>query len=172
LLASALGYAYVLSEQVAKGISLLQQAIQQAEARQVLFRYALWLVWLGEAYLLASQVEDALDLAEQAHERACTYKELGHQAYALRLLGEIAVHGDLIAVEKAETAYQQALALANSQGMCPLQAHCHLGLGTLYHKEGLLTQARNELSAAVELFSSMDMTFWQQRANALLVEMD
>ena len=61
-----------------------------------------------------------------------THQERGHQAYALRLLGEIAARREPPEVEQAEAHYRQALALAEELGMRPLQAHCHLGLGTLY----------------------------------------
>jgi hypothetical protein len=54
--------------------------------------------------------------------------------------------------------------------MRPLQAHCHLGLGGLYHKVGRLEQAQAALSAAIDLFDAMDMTFWLQRARALLAQ--
>ena len=131
-----------------------------------------WLAWLGEAYLLAGQTDDALDLAKRTVEHASAAKEPGHLAYTLRLLGEVSAHGAFIDVEKAESAYQQALALAHLRGMRPLQAHCHLGLGALYRKLGLLEQARSELSAAIELFSSMDMTFWLRRADAVLMGKD
>jgi tetratricopeptide (TPR) repeat protein len=47
VLASALGYAYALAGQVADGISLLEQAVQQSEALSIFFRYALWLAGLG-----------------------------------------------------------------------------------------------------------------------------
>lgn len=46
----------------------------------------------------------------------------------------------------AEAHYQQALALADELGMRPLQAHCHLGLGTLYAKLEQREQVRTELS--------------------------
>ena len=59
-------------------------------------------------------------------------RQRGYQAYALRLLGEIAAQREPPEVEQAEAHYQQALALADELGMRPLQAHCHLGLGTLY----------------------------------------
>jgi hypothetical protein len=43
--------------------------------------------------------------------------------------------------------------------MHPLQAHCHLGLGTLYDRTGQRQQARTELFAAIDLYRAMDMTF-------------
>jgi hypothetical protein len=53
--------------------------------------------------------------------------------------------------------------------MRPLQAHCHLGLGTLYAKLARSEEARAELSAAIELFRAMEMTFWLPQAEAALL---
>ena len=55
--------------------------------------------------------------------------------------------------------------------MRPLQAHCHLGLGTLYAKIGQREQARTELSTAIELYRAMEMTFWLPQAEAALAQM-
>jgi hypothetical protein len=60
--------------------------------------------------------------------------------------------------------------LAHELGMRPLQAHCHLGLGTLYAKTGRREQARTELSAAITLYRAMEMTFWLPQAEATLVQ--
>jgi len=56
--------------------------------------------------------------------------------------------------------------------MRPLQAYCHLGLGTLHAKIDQREQARAELSAAIELYRSMDMTFWLPQAETALVEVE
>jgi hypothetical protein len=56
--------------------------------------------------------------------------------------------------------------------MRPLQAHCHRGLGTLYAKSGQPEQARAELSAAIELYRTMDMTFWLPQAEAALAQVE
>ena len=52
--------------------------------------------------------------------------------------------------------------------MRPLVAHCHNGLGSLYGRTGRAEQARAELTAAVELYRSMEMTFWLPQAEAEL----
>jgi hypothetical protein len=52
--------------------------------------------------------------------------------------------------------------------MHPLQAHCHLGLGTLYATTGQRQQARAELSIAVEMYRAMAMTLWLPQAEAAL----
>jgi tetratricopeptide (TPR) repeat protein len=172
LLASALGYTYVLAGRVADAIPLLEQAVRHTETLKVFFRYALWLAWLGEAYLLAGRKNDALTFAQRAVEWASNYGERGHQAYALRLLGDIYAHRDPPEIEQAEGYYHQAFALAEALGMRPLQAHCHRGLGTLYTKMGRGEQARAELSAAIELYRTMDMAFWLPQAEAALAQVE
>jgi lipoprotein NlpI len=62
------------------------------------------------------------------------------------------------------------MALAEDLGMRPLQAHCHFGLGTLYTKIGRREHARAELSAAIDLYRAMEMTFWLPQAEAALAE--
>jgi hypothetical protein len=56
--------------------------------------------------------------------------------------------------------------------MCPLQAHCHRSLGTLYAASGQREQARAELSTAVEMYRVMDMTFWLPQTEAALAQVD
>jgi hypothetical protein len=125
---------------------------------------------LGEAQLLAGCLEEAHTLAEQAWARACEHEEHANQAYSLRLLGEIAARRDPPQIVLAEAHYWQALALAEALGMQPLVAHCHLGLGTLYSKVGRQDQARAELSITIELYRTLDMTFWLPQAEAALAE--
>ncbi len=54
--------------------------------------------------------------------------------------------------------------------MRPLQAHCHLGLGTLYSKGSQREPARAEISAALALYRTMDMTFWLPQAQEALTQ--
>jgi hypothetical protein len=56
--------------------------------------------------------------------------------------------------------------------MRPLQAHCHRGLGTLSAKIGRRELARAELSTAIEMYRTMEMTFWLPQADAALVEVE
>jgi Flp pilus assembly protein TadD len=72
----------------------------------------------------------------------------------------------------AGTHYRQAITLAEELGMCPLQAHCHRGLGTLYAMIGQQEQARTELSTAIALYRAMDMTFWLPQTEAALAQVE
>jgi tetratricopeptide (TPR) repeat protein len=125
---------------------------------------------LGEAQVLAGRLEEAHALAERALALARTHKERGNEAYALRLLGEIAARRESPESAQAEAHYRQALALAEELGMRPLQAHCRRGLGTLYATVGQQEQARTELSAAIGLYRAMDMTFWLPQTEAALAQ--
>jgi hypothetical protein len=64
------------------------------------------------------------------------------------------------------------MALAGKLGMRPLVAHCHLGLSRLSLKAERREQARGELSAAIELYRAMEMTFWLPQAEAALAEVE
>jgi tetratricopeptide (TPR) repeat protein len=170
LMAAALGTAYTLGGRVADAVPLLTQAIEQTAASEPVAFQALCYLSLGEAQVLAGDLAEAHALAERALALAREHQERGNQAYALRLLGDIAAYREPPEAAQAATHYRQALALAEELGMRPLQAHCHLGLGILYNRIGRLEQARTELSAAIELYRAMEMTFWLERAELALVQ--
>jgi len=169
-MAVALGEAYTLVGRIADAVALLTQAMEQSVATERAHYETLCRLSLGEAQVLAGHLEEAHALAEHALALAQEHQERGHQAHALRLLGEIAARCDPPEAEQAKARYQQALALADDLGMRPLQAHCHRGLGTLYSRTGQQRQARTELLAAVALYRTMEMTFWLPETEAALAE--
>jgi Flp pilus assembly protein TadD len=56
--------------------------------------------------------------------------------------------------------------------MRPLQAHCYMGLGTLFAKVGQREQARAALAAAIDLYRAMDMTLWLSQAEVALAQIE
>jgi tetratricopeptide (TPR) repeat protein len=158
--AASLGYAYALSGRVAEALPLLEQALEETDRSEFLYEQALRVTWLSEAYLLAGRREEASAGAARALALARAEQERGHEAWALRLLGEIAARREPPEVAEAAAHYQQALVLAEDLGMRPLQAHCQRGLGTLYARQGQRQQARVALATAIALYRDMDMTFW------------
>jgi tetratricopeptide (TPR) repeat protein len=127
---------------------------------------------LSEAQLQAGRLEEAYALAEQTLAHARAHQERGHEAWALWLLGAMAVRRAPSEFDKAEECYSQALTLAEARGMRPLQAHCHRGLGTLYARTGQQEQARAELATAVEMYRGMEMTFWLPQTEAALAQVE
>jgi tetratricopeptide (TPR) repeat protein len=168
--ASHLGYGYALSGRIAEALPLLEQAVGRAATPGNLPRHSLFVACLGEGYLLAGRMEEAITQAQSALALSRAQKGRGFEAWALRLLGEIAVHRYPPEIEQAEDHYRQALALAEDLGMRPLQAHCHLGLGKLYRKVRRHDEASVELSTAIELYRAMEMTFWLPQAETALAE--
>ena len=111
----------------------------------------------------AARLEEARALAEQALALAGAHQERGNQAYALRLLGEIAAHRGVPESGEAEVSYRQAFALAEELSMRPLVAHCHLGLGKLSRHTGKREQAQEHLRTATMMYREMDMTYWLEQ---------
>jgi tetratricopeptide (TPR) repeat protein len=164
--ASYLGAAYALAGRTAEAVPLLEHAVGDAVALR-LPDTPLSLTFLSEAYLLAGRLDEAQTQAQSALEFSRAHKERGHEAFALRLLGEVAAHREPPDAAQAEAYHRQALTLAEELGMRPLLAHCHLGLGTLCARLGRRDGVR-ELSEAAELYRTMGMTFWLPRAEAAL----
>jgi tetratricopeptide (TPR) repeat protein len=122
----------------------------------------------SEVCRLAGRGEEAWQQARQALDLARQLKERGNEALALHQLGTVLAHAAPPDVVQAEAHYRQALALAEELGMRPLQAHCHRGLGMLYATTGQREQAHAALSAAVNLYHAMEMTFWLPETEAAL----
>jgi tetratricopeptide (TPR) repeat protein len=169
--AASLGAAYALAGRTAEALPLLEQAVAQAVAMPFMFDYALRVVWLGEVYLYTGRLDEAGTQAQHALEFSRAHQQRGYEAYALRLLGEIAAQHTPPEPEQAEAHYRQALALAEELGMRPLQAHCHHDLGALYSQGERFEEARVALSTAIHMYHAMEMTFWLPQAEAALAQM-
>jgi DNA-binding winged helix-turn-helix (wHTH) protein/tetratricopeptide (TPR) repeat protein len=171
-MAEALGAAYTLAGRLADATPLLTRVMEQVTALERVDLQARCSLSLGKAQLLAGHLEEAQALAEQALAHARDHEERGNQAHALRLLGDIAAQRDPPDLDQATAQYRQALALADELGMRPLRAHCHFGLGTVYVKTAQREQACAELSAAIECYRALEMTFWLPQAEAAIASLD
>ena len=162
--ASCLGGLYAFAGRSGEAIPLLEEAVEAAASIKRKDRCSIFLARLGEAHLEAGRPDRATESATRALELAREQRERGHEAYALRLLAEIASQAAIPEVEKAEALYCQAFALAGELGMRPLVAHCHLGLGKLYGCTGKRQQTLENLTSATTLYRDMDMRFWLAQA--------
>ena len=169
---ASLGHAYALQGRLAEGRALLEEAIREGVHTGALGHLACWGTWLSEACGLAGHGEEAGQHARQALGLAQQQQARGDEARALHQLGVVHAHADPPDRAPAQAYYQQALALAEALGMRPLQAHCHGGLGMLYAKTSQREQARTALSTAIEMYTSMAMTFWLPETEAALAQVD
>jgi class 3 adenylate cyclase/tetratricopeptide (TPR) repeat protein len=163
---AALGHMYARSGRVEEGLSWLQQGVTASESTGTGFLQSLGVVQLGEAYLLADQGDSARGSADRALMLARQRSERGHEAWALRLLGDIGAHDHRSDVKTAEDQYAAATALASELEMRPLLAHCHLGFGKLHRRTGEREQAQEHLSTAATMYREMNMHFWLAKARA------
>jgi MalT-like TPR region len=149
---------------------LLGQTLGRLTSAQMMIYRSLLLTSLGDTYLLAGRTDDATQRAEEGLRVSCDRGERGMQAQAIRLLGEIGLHRDPLDSGESELRYQQALALATELGMRPLVAHCHLGLGKLYHRTDKRGRAQEHLATATTMYREMGMTYWLDKAEAELTD--
>jgi tetratricopeptide (TPR) repeat protein len=163
-IAEQLAYLYTLSGRVAEGLALLEEALAVMEAMGMVQWRTPLLVHLGETYLLASRAEDARALTERSLSLANERGHRGAEAWARRLLGEIASRDDDPDAASAEAHYGAAIALASELGMRPLVAHCHLGLGQLHREREDRVKADEHLAVATAMYGEMAMTFWLRKS--------
>jgi tetratricopeptide (TPR) repeat protein len=169
--ASRLGAAHLIAGRVSEALPYLEQGVENFPSVGRVGFLSLSMVWLGEGYLLSGRLSDATKLSERALELSRKHKEQGHEAWALKLLGDIAWHQGPTKFEEAERYYEQALTLTLELGMRPLQAHCHVGLGHLYEAMCSAEKARLEFSHAIGLYRSMDMASWLSRAETSMTRL-
>lgn len=167
--ASLLGVAHTLDGRPTEGAPFLEQAAVQLKSEKGNSETRL-IIPICEGYLLAGRLEDAVRLADSALDGSRARKERGYEAQALRLLGDIDARRDPADGDASESRYREAQKLADELEMRPLQAHCHLGLGKLHRRMGRAHEARVELSAAIDMLRTMEMTFWLPKAEAELAE--
>jgi tetratricopeptide (TPR) repeat protein len=169
-IAAALGLAYAWSGRLTQALPLVEQAMERHQARTETAPSSSLVLHRGHVYLLAGRLDEASSLARQALELSRERQERGLQAPVLWLLGEIAARRGFRNDEQAKLFYCQALDLANELGKRPLQARCHHSLGTLYSQIGRVELAQSELTMAMHLYRTMDMTFWLPQAEAALAQ--
>ena len=169
---SSLGLAYALSGRTKEALPLLEEAVATFKTTKIKASHSLCMANLAEGYLMDSRAEEAMAIAQRAVHLARETNERGVIAWALRVVGDAATHRDPPDAATAEAAFRESLARAETLGMQPTCAHAHAGLGRLYLWLGRRAAARADTSTAIELFRSMDMPFYLQRAEALLAEPD
>ena len=169
--ASLLGVAHAMGGRLTESISHLEQAAAHLDPTQGGGAETRLLITLCDGFLLAGRHEEAAQLTERTLDHARLHNERGYEAQALRLLADIAARRDPPDAREAEARYREAKALAADLAMRPLEARCHLGLGKLYRRAGRVQDANVELSSAVKMLRTMEMTFWLPEAERELAEL-
>jgi DNA-binding NtrC family response regulator/tetratricopeptide (TPR) repeat protein len=144
---AALGHAHVLLGR-ADAVSMLEQAVADAEKRRQVNVHTSALVRLADAYLRLGRIDEATSAAERAVDLSRKRSERGIEARALRLQAMAYQAGAPLRLEEAEALYRLALTIAGELEMRPQTAQGRLGLGTLLSATGRTHDAREVLYAA------------------------
>ncbi len=150
-----LGYAYALNGDSTKAVNILKKALAAYQSIGLgLFR-SLVQVYMGKALLLDGQIEQAFEQCDRALALARKRHEQGHQAYALHVLGEITAHPDFLNKDLAVNYFNEALEIAKTFDMRPLQAECYKSLSAYYHNENNLQKAEEYNNKTEKLRQSL-----------------
>jgi tetratricopeptide (TPR) repeat protein len=157
-----LGVAYACTGRSDEGIHLLEEAFKGyvAGGRRPLTTH------LGEAYVLADRPDAAMTFAEERLTISQRGGERRMEAFTLALLGDIGGRRRPLPCPGSEERYREAMTLAEALGMRPLVAHCHVGLGKLYRREGKWERAQACVHTAATMYREMGMGFWLEKAAA------
>jgi class 3 adenylate cyclase/tetratricopeptide (TPR) repeat protein len=123
-----LALARALGGRAGEAVAMAQGAAAEAQARRQVATYSQVLLLLGEVCLLAGRPADAQDAAHSALERFRRQGQQAHEAWALRLLGDVAAQD---APGEAGELYRSAREIAAALGMAPLLARCERALNEL-----------------------------------------
>jgi len=146
------------------GLALLQEGIRLSEELGVKAYLARWQTLLGEGLLATGDLTRASKSARHALELAHAHGERGHEAGALRLLGDLAASQEPPQLAAASERFLAAITLAEELGLRPLLARAHLGQGQLYRRAGQASEAEAHLATAVVLFADLGMRAWLDRS--------
>jgi class 3 adenylate cyclase/tetratricopeptide (TPR) repeat protein len=167
-ISAELGLAWALGGRAAEAVPMLERAVEQAASRKQATSHSQVLLLLGEVCLLAGPLGEAADAATHALALFRRQGERGHEAWTLRLLGDIVSREAPGDAARAEAYYRAATALATILGMRPLVARCDLGLGLLLRQTGQREGAALALRSACTRFREVGMASALARSEAEL----
>ena len=130
-ISAELALALALGGRDAEAVAMVQRAAEEAGARKQVASYSQVLLLLGEVCLLAGRLTEAHAAAVSVLEHFRRQAERAHEAWTLRLLGDVAAQRDPADIAVAEAHYRASRDLAAALGMTPLIARCDRALGDL-----------------------------------------
>jgi tetratricopeptide (TPR) repeat protein len=168
---SLLGLTLALSGRLDEAMPLLQDGVHLSEVLGINAYLALWTLHWAEGLMAAGEDERAREMAQHALDLARSHKERGHQAWAWRLLGDLASRMGAPALAEAERYYRESLDIAEELVMQPVIAHAKLGLGRVMRLAGDRARAEEYVVAAFMLFRSMDVPYCVKKCGMEMMEL-
>lgn len=152
------GHVLVLDGDLENGTRQLEEANElYASMGLGLFR-SLVGMQLGEAYLFARRIEEAQTVTNRSLSLARKRGEQGHEAYGLRILGDIiSASNEAGAIETALTNYEASKSLAKTLGLRPLAANLEFRMGHLKDRAGQAKEGKQHIKQAEAMAQELGM---------------
>jgi class 3 adenylate cyclase/tetratricopeptide (TPR) repeat protein len=165
---ACLGRARWEAGDVARAVSVLEEAVQLADqVRSLQFR-AWFRTMLGEAYLLNGEIDKAGGVVRKALEVSTDIQFLVGVGLSKQLLGRIAQAQDALA--EAERHLHEALQTFATIGARFELGRTHLDLAVLGHAQGNREAVATHLKEAHDLFTALRVPKYVERAEQLSEE--
>jgi tetratricopeptide (TPR) repeat protein len=164
---SALGWVLASAGRVDEGLPFLERGPSLQTALGFKTHLARMYAWWAEGLLRAGRLDEARDVAARGIEAARASAEAGHEAESRYVMGSVLAASGSEHVATARMQFEQAREQADSLGLWPLVARCHLGLGLLLRTMGDETAATGHIETATQSFRQMHLTPWLEEAERL-----
>ena len=158
---ASLGYACALHGRLAEARALLEEGIREGIRRGEVGNHARWVAW-----------RDAMRMPGSTHARRSTWPGSSRHAGTRPspcTRWAPSTHATPPDVARAESYYQQALALADELGMRPLRPTATTASARCM-RDRPEEQARAALASAIELYRAMEMAFWLPQTETALAQ--
>ena len=165
------GWAVAAGGDTDRGIAQLRQGLAAKEAIGVQQHTPGFLGLLAELQLGIGNAREALDVLDMALVRVDRLEERWFEARLLRLKGEALLGLSSERIAEAQACYEQALAVARTQGAHLWELRAAMSMARLWRDRGKRAQAHDLLAAVYDWFTEGFDTIDLKEAKALLDEL-
>jgi class 3 adenylate cyclase/tetratricopeptide (TPR) repeat protein len=164
----SLGWAWCRSGKTTRGIELLTMVLPIFRAGRYIATEIPLTCFLGEGYWLAGEDDKARQALEKGLEMAERYGVRYELGFAHRLLGEIALKTN---PTQATTHFEKSIAISREIKAENELALAFVGYGRLYKQQNQITQAREYLMKALEIFERLGTLLEPEKVREILAEL-
>jgi len=163
-----LAWALCRAGETRQGIGMLENLVPMYRAGRYLAGQVYGMVMLGEGYFLAGEYDKARETLEESSQLAKAHGMQYWYAWALRLLGEIAVKTNQ---EKAQSHFEESIAIFEKIKAANELALAYAAFGRLYKQQGRKVEAREYLTKALEIFERLGTLIEPDKVRQELTEL-
>lgn len=169
---SWLGAACALAGDFDRAESVLLSAVSLAE-KNGLHLSGIWsLTRLASLYLDKGDIASGSDYAVRALDHAKKAGAGWFEVPALQCMARAAARTDSTGIVQAQNFWTQSIEMAEAIDARPDLAHSRRGLGEMFATTDRPEDAKRELTAAVDLYKDLGMTFWLPKTEELLASVN